>query len=235
MNTIERINELLQNAAFIDMTWPLEEGMPYWPTQPPFEAEIGDHQSKGDASYWRKITFCEHTGTHIDAGSHFVPGMPGIDQVPVDQIIGRAVNIDATDTPPCGMVPLSKVKEFEEAFGEIQEGDIVFFRFGWDEKYALGDAGADYIKDWPGISLEVGKYLHAKGVKAIGCDCLALDAFGSGDPNHPFLLGNGVNIIENVNKLGELPHFFSVIGLPCKFKDGSGSTMRLIGLVDRDS
>lgn len=52
------------------------------------------------------------------------------------------------------------------------------------------------MENWPGISLEAGKYLQKKGVKAIGCDCMALDAYGSTNPNHSFLLGNGVNILE---------------------------------------
>ena len=72
-----------------------------------------------------------------------------------------------------------------------------------------------------------------KGVKAIGCDCMALDANGSTKPNHSFLLGNGVNILENVHKLYELPEIFSVIGLACKFKDGSGAPIRLIALTDK--
>ena len=229
MKIIDMLNEILAQAEFIDMTRMLEEGMPTWPTQPKYEAETIESQEMGNTSYFRKIVMCEHTGTHIDAGCHFVPGKESIDEVAVTQIMGRAVNIDATDTGACGTVSVDKVKEFEEKYGQIKKGDIVFFRFGWDEKYD----SAEYLKDWPGISLETGKYLHQKGVKAIGCDCLALDAFGSGDPNHPYLLGNGVNILENVDKLKVLPPFFAVIGLPCKLKNGSGSTIRMVAMIDK--
>ena len=230
MKITEMVNEILNSAEFVDMTRMLEDGMPYWPTQPKYEAETIESLEKGDSSYFRKIVMCEHTGTHIDAGCHFVQGKESIDEVPVTQIIGRAVNIDVTDTPPCGTTSVEKVKAFEKKFGEIQSGDIVFFRFGWDEKYE----SKEYLQDWPGISLEVGKYLYGKGVKAIGCDAMALDAFGTNNPNHPFLLGNGVNIVENVDKLGELPAIFSVIGLPCRFKGGSGSTLRLVALIEKD-
>ena len=234
MKAIKKLQELLNTTTLIDMTWTLEEGMPYWPTQTPFTAETKEHQSLGCESYWRNIAFCEHTGTHMDAGCHFVPGQPSIDRTPVEQIMGRGVNIDVTDTPPCGYAPLSKVLEFEEKYGRIQEGDIVFFRFGWDEKWAIGPEGKDYLTDWPGIHPDIGKYLLTRKVKAVGCDTLALDAFGSTNPNHPILLGNGVNILENVNKLGELPPFFGVIGLPCKFKAGSGATIRLVALIDQE-
>ena len=230
MNAVEIMQQLLANAEFIDMTRIMEEGMPYWPTQPAFEAETIESQELGNESYFRKIVMCEHTGTHIDAGCHFVPGKQSVDEIPVTQIIGRALNIDVTDTPACGVVEVNVIKRFEEQFGSVQNGDIVFFRFGWDEKY-----GSDnYMLDWPGLSLDAGKYLFQKGVKAVGCDCMALDAFGSDNPNHPYLLGNDVNILENVDKLGILPPIFSIIGLPCKFKNGSGSPIRLIAVIDKE-
>lgn len=230
MKTVELIHQLLGNAEFIDMTRIMEDHMPYWPTQPAFKAETIESQEMGNESYFRKIIMCEHTGTHIDAGCHFVPGKATVDQVPVTQILGRALNINVIDTPPCGVAGIDAIKKFEEKYGTVQKGDIVFFRFGWDKKYGSDD----YMKDWPGLSLEAGKYLHEKGVNAIGCDCMALDAFGSNNPNHPYLLGNDVNILENVDKLEVLPPVFSVIGLPCKFKDGSGSPIRLIAIIDKD-
>ena len=230
MKTVEIMQQLLTDAQFIDMTRIMEEGMPFWPTQPAFQAETIESQELGNESYFRKIIMCEHTGTHIDAGCHFVPGKPGIDEMPLTQIIGRALNIDATDTKPCGLAHIDAVKRFEENHGEVRKGDIVFFRFGWDEKYGT-DA---YMKDWPGLSLEAGQYLHKKGVKAVGCDCMALDAFGSTNPNHSYLLGNDINILENIDNLGILPPAFSVIGLPCKFKNGSGSPIRLLAVLDKE-
>lgn len=233
MSVIEIMEQFLEHSDWIDMTRMLEPGMPNWPTQPPFSAVTNEALEWGDGSYHRTITMSEHTGTHMDAGCHFVPGTKSIDQVPITQIMGRAVNIDATDTAPRGDFTLDKLKEFEHNYGEIKAGDIVFFRFGWDEKYDLKPADKAYNKDWPGISTEVGEYLKEKQVKAVGCDCMALDADGTTYPNHGILLENDINILENVDKLYELPRFFAVIGFPCRIKDGSGSTLRLIAFVDK--
>ncbi len=234
MNTIQTMLTLLETSDFIDMTHPIEEGMPYWPTQAPFEAETGDSRAKGDKDYWRKVSMSEHTGTHIDALSHFIEGGKNIDEMPVTQIMGRAVNIDVTDTPACGLVSVGKIRAFEKACGGIREGDLVFFRFGWDEKWGIGEAGAQFLKDWPGLSAEAAAYLREKKVKAVGTDALAIDAFGDTESAaHLELLGNGINIIENIDKLGELPVFFAAIGLPCKFREGSGSPLRLVAVVDR--
>ena len=89
------------------------------------------------------------------------------------------------------------------------------------------------MEDWPGISKETAEYLLSKNVAAVGTDASALDAIGTSNPAHKVLLGNGINIIENINKLDILPPFFGVIGLPCRLKKGSGSTMRLIALLDK--
>ena len=36
MKITELVNKILEGAEFVDMTRMMEEGMPYWPTQPAF-------------------------------------------------------------------------------------------------------------------------------------------------------------------------------------------------------
>ena len=159
-----------------------------------------EHQSKGDVCYWRKVAMSEHTGTHIDAFSHFIEGGENVDQIPVTRLMGRAVNIDVTDTPTCGLVDVQTIKAFETAHGQILKDDLVFFRFGWDEKWGIKEAGNAFVRDWPGLSGEAARYLREKGVKAVGTDALAIDPFGNTDSAaHLELLGNCISVIENIN------------------------------------
>ncbi len=232
MNTLEKLLDLVNTSEFVDMTHPLEEGIPHWPTQPGVEFEAGMHYVE-DGSYWRGISLCEHSGTHIDALSHFFKDAENVDEIPVERLIGRGVNIDVTHTPEKGVTSVEDVKRFEEENGELKTGDLVFFRFGWDKKWKTGEEGKKFMEDWPGISKETAEYLLSKNVAAVGTDASALDAIGTSNPAHKVLLGNGINIIENINKLDILPPFFGVIGLPCRLKKGSGSTMRLIALLDK--
>ncbi|MFA9378953.1 MAG: cyclase family protein [Lachnotalea sp.] len=233
MSTIETMEQLLKSIDIIDMSRTLEPGMPNWPTQPPYSAIVYETQKWGAESFHRGIFMSEHTGTHVDAGSHFVPGKESVDEIPIDRLMGRAVNVDATKTAKCKCFEKEELIRFEENYGEIKAGDIVYFRFGWDEKYDLKPEGSEFMQDWPGISKEIGNYLLEKEVKAVGTDCMSLDAYGSTNPNHTLLLGNDINIIENVNRLKDLPIFFYTMGLPCKLKDGSGSTLRLIAFIDK--
>ena len=67
---------------------------------------------------------------------------------------------------------------------------------------------------------------------AVGCDTLALDAFGvKRFISHEILLGQGIPIMENLCNLGKLPPFCAVLGLQNKFKGGSGSPIRLVAFV----
>jgi arylformamidase len=232
MNTLNKLLDIVNTAKIVDMTHSLEEGIPHWPTQAGVTFEYG-FKYKEDGSYWRNIHFCEHSGTHIDALSHFVEGAENVDEIPINKLMGRGVNIDVTHIPAGDVTSVNDVKEFEKKYGEIQEGDIVFFRFGWDDKWATDEKGKAFMENWPGTSQETAEYLLSKKVSAVGTDASALDAAGTPNPSHKVLLGNGINIIENVNNLAVLPPFFGVIGLPCKFKGGSGSTMRLIALLDK--
>lgn len=44
MKITELVNKILEDAEFVDMTRMMEEGMPYWPTQPAFKAETIESQ-----------------------------------------------------------------------------------------------------------------------------------------------------------------------------------------------
>jgi kynurenine formamidase len=172
----------------------------------------------------------EHTGTHIDAPKHFIKGGCPVDELPF--LTGRGVTINAAFMEPKKTLGIEKLREFEARQGEIKKGDIVMLRFGWDDKYRLQPDSREYLRDWPGLGADAAEYLATKQVKAVGCDSLSLDAYGSDNPCHFILLGKNIPILENIDNLSKLPVFSYVIGLPNKFKGGSGSPIRLIAFCD---
>ena len=223
--------ELIKRSRITDLSRTLEPLMPAWPTQARFGSVVYDSYDYGGADLHSMITMSEHTGTHIDAPRHFIRGGCPIDELPLKAVMGRGVKIDALDTAECGLLGRSALEEFEEKHGEIRKGDIVMFRFGWDKKYRLQPDAAEYLKNWPGLSKEAAGYLAEREIAAAGCDALAIDPFGSRDnAAHHVLLGRGIPVIENIANLDQVPVFSCVIGLPNKFRGGSGSPIRLISL-----
>lgn len=231
-NYIEMIEAIRDHAKVVDLSYTMEMNMPFWPTQPKYEAVVVETYEAGGESYHQSIRISEHTGTHIDAPKHFIPGGCPVDELSPRTVMGRGVTIHGENIAPCGLLPLEQIKAFEAENGEIKAGDIVMIRFGWEDKYAVLPEDKGFLKDWPGLSEEAARYLAEKGVAVVGCDTLALDAFGvKRYISHEILLGQGIPIMENLRNLGELPPFCAVVGLQNKFKGGSGSPIRLVAFV----
>jgi kynurenine formamidase len=229
---IELMEHVVTHARVLDLTHTLEPGMPAWPTQARYGSVVYESYDWGDAAIHSMITMSEHTGTHIDAPKHFIKGGCPVDELPPALVMGRGVNVNAAFEEPRGIFNLAGLKKFEAEYGEIRKGDIVMFRFGWDSKYRLAPDAGEYLRDWPGLGPDAAEYLAGRQVAAAGCDTLALDPDGSDNPCHSILLGKGIPILENIDNLSMLPVFSYVVGLPNKFKGGSGSPIRLIAFVD---
>ena len=69
-----------------DVSAPLYPGMPVYPGDPEFSCE---QIPAGDAVI-SSLSLGTHTGTHIDAPAHYLSGAPGIDDIPLTQLICRA-------------------------------------------------------------------------------------------------------------------------------------------------
>jgi kynurenine formamidase len=233
MTCVKLLQEILGRAQIVDLSYTLEAGMPAWPTQARYSSVVYESYDWGDAAIHSGITLSEHTGTHIDSPRHFIKDGCSIDKLPLETVIGRGYTMDASFLSPRSTLPAQAIQRFENNNIPIEEGDIVMIRFGWDKKYRIQPESGEYLKDWPGLSDEGAEYLLSKGVKAVGCDTLSIDAYGNvGNPCHRLLLEKGVPIIENITNLAVLPISSFVIGLQNKFKDGSGSPIRLIAFVD---
>lgn len=232
LQMIEKIQKVVNKAEIVDLSYTLEPGMPVWSSHARFGAIVYETYDEGDVSYHRQVSYGEHTGTHIDAPRHFFREGAAIDHVKVKAVMGRGVCIDASFLKPCEEYTLDMLKAFEAEYGEIQEGDVILFSFGWEEKYAIGKKGGEFLKDWPGLGESAAKYLADKKVASVGTDALALDPFGSEKyPSHQVLLGNRIPILENLTNLKKIPVFSYIIGLANKIKDGSGSPIRIIALT----
>ena len=228
------MEQAVNSAQIIDLSYTLEPRMPVWPTHARFGAVTYESYEEGAVSLHRQVSFGEHTGTHLDAPKHFIKDGASVEEVDVRSVIGRGVKIDAAFLEPCGVYTLEMLRKFEQENGEIRKGDVVLLHFGWEEKYGLGKGAEEFLKDWPGLGGDAARYLLEKGVASVGTDALALDPFGSEKyPCHYILLGNDVPIIENVTNLRKLPVFSYVIGLANKIKDGSASPIRMIALTQK--
>ncbi|MFA6155903.1 cyclase family protein [Mesorhizobium sp.] len=230
----DKLADLFETRAvsFVDLTHPMKQGMPVWPTHPHYCQEMVESYDRGDVACNHALAMSEHTGTHFDAPVHFIRGGAAISDIPVERFFGRMVTIDARACQPRQAVEPEHVFAFEKQHGRIRQGDAVFFHFGWDRFWDDPAQHAAFLADWPGLSRQTCELLVERGARIAGSDCLSIDCFGAEDfPAHNTLLSANILIGENFARLGDLPPLCFLITLPLPIEGGTGSPLRAVAVI----
>ncbi|QIS10040.1 cyclase family protein [Nocardia arthritidis] len=195
------------------------------------------------------LTLTTHTGTHVDAPSHYGTrasyGVPrNIDEMPLDWFYRAAVVLDLTDAE-VGAVGADRIeKALVLADYTPDPLDIVLLHTG-----ASRWAGTQrYFTHFTGIDDTAVHLLLDMGVRVIGTDAFSLDApFGnmieryreSGDrsvlwPAHFVGREREYCQIERLANLEQLPrpHGFSVACFPVKIAGAGAGWARAVAIVD---
>src|SRR3954454_14622955 len=79
-----------------DISVNLTAGLAVWPGDPELELQKIGEISTGHVANITRILASAHTGTHMDAPVHFIDGATGIDQFPLDALVGTVYVLDFT-------------------------------------------------------------------------------------------------------------------------------------------
>lgn len=197
-----------------------------------------------------RMSLTTHTGTHVDAPSHYGSrttygtGVPRhIDQMPLDWFVRPGVVLDLTGhgTGTAGVADLRK--EFERIDYTPEPYDIVLLNTG-----AAARAGTrEYFTEFTGLDGPAVHLLLDLGVRVIGTDAFSLDApFGdiinryrrTGDrsvlwPAHFAGRGREYCQIERLANLDALPEpvGFRVMCLPVKIAGAGAAWARAVAVI----
>jgi len=171
----------------------------------------------------------EHTGTHIDAPSHFIRNRKSVDQISLETFQGKARILDLTDFGERMLMEGKDIKNAERG-NKIARNEIVLFRTGWDKYWKR----EKYVKSNPGLSADAAQYLVNKRVKMVGIDTPNLDHPDSAKfPAHNILLGADIPIIENLANLHMITKkTCQFIAIPLKIGKGTGSPVRAVAILN---
>lgn len=224
---------LLSHSNIIDLSHTLEGGMPVSSTHPHYAQNEIDSISKGDISYFNQIIMGEHCGTHVDAQNHFIKDGYSVAEMNLNQLIGRGLIIDIAHLPDNGIATIEIIQSWESNNYKIEKDDIIFFYTGHEKYWGIKPNFEKFLINWRGLSKQGAEYLRDIGVKAVGTDAMALDAFVNDGthPAHQVLLSAGIPILENIANLKTINEPFTFIALPLKIKKGSASPLRAIAII----
>jgi kynurenine formamidase len=224
----------------IDLSYAISDKLVPWPGDGKFFEATVNATIEKDGYFTRSFWMLEHYGTHMDAPAHFPPGKTTVDQIPVQQLFGPAVVIDAraeSGKDADYLLPVARVEDWEKHHGRIPDGAIVLLRTGWAsrwpdvKRYRNQDAAG--TMHFPGFSVEAAKLLIERKVSGLGCDTLSIDNGASKDfAVHHLTLGAGLYHLENLADLSELPEAGAfLIVAPIKLEGGSGGPVRVFALL----
>lgn len=164
-----------------------------------------------------------HTGTHVDAPSHFAPGLASIDRIPASRLVCNAVLIKTPKKANQLIEPEDFVNE------QIRKGDAVVIATGWEKRLAK----SNYMTENPGLSGRAARYLAGKKVNAVGIDGPSIDA-GSNVKfaAHNIVLPRNVLAVENLCNVSKITtNRFTLVLSPLKLGGATGSPARVLAII----
>lgn len=167
------------------------------------------------------VFMSSHTGTHMDAPSHF-GYRQSVDEIDLDRFVSDAILLKIPKDAG------EKITKDDLSRFEIKYSSVIISTSWEDKRY-----DKEYLTSNPGLSLDAAEYLLSKHVSLVGIDTPNIDlASEISFPVHHKLLSNSVLIVENLCNLRELPSRLRFIVLPLRLRGATGSPVRAIAMID---
>jgi arylformamidase len=204
--------------TWIDVSVPLDDGMVVYEGDPPVRVARVSSVEEGDLATVRRLELGSHTGTHVDAPAHFIAGGAGVDELPLDALVGEAAVVDlsahADDLDAAALRARRVPGDGERVLLKTRNADL------WD----AGGFHPDYV----GVTEDGARELVGRGVRLVGIDYLSIAPSGDPVPAHRVLLEAGVVILEGLDlrAVAEGPH--ELVCLPLRLRGGDGAPARAL-------
>lgn len=200
-----------------DISVDVRQGMVIYPKDPRFRAKpLATIDRNGVAL--QKIVMGNHTGTHVDAPAHFIPGGMSITDLSLELMNGRTRVVEISNSEK---IDVSELRE------SIQTED---FRLLFKTKNSLlWGSRKKFKKDYIYMTPEAAEFLVESGIKLIGIDYLSIERYGDDSfPVHKILLSNQIVIVEGVDLSQVEPGFYDMSCLPLRLTGLDAAPARVI-------
>lgn len=172
-----------------DVSLPIREGMVTYAGEPGPKLEFTSRISDGAEANLSTLSLGSHTGTHVDAPSHFLDGHATVDQLPIDALCGPAFLLEYAGLEHVTAAAL-------EAAGLPADTQRLLLKTSngrfWDD--------SAFHTDFIGLAEDAARWLVERHVRLVGIDYLSIERFRApGHPVHKLLLGAGIVVVEGLD------------------------------------
>ncbi|GHS99552.1 cyclase [Synergistales bacterium] len=210
----------------IDLSQTLENGMAVYPGAPLPKFERLGSVKDGDAYQLIKFEMTTHVGTHLDCQTHVKTAGFSTDSQDLSFFIGKGIVIDCSKYGP-GSVMGMEIFDGVNLSGK----EFALLYCDWAKRWYEPSFWGEY----PVLSKEAIEFLaNSKEIRGLGVEYAAIDPIADTALTlHKIFLAKEKTIIENLTNLDQLiGKDFQFIALPLKFKDGDGSPVRPVAIIE---
>jgi arylformamidase len=213
--------------AIHDISLPISESLIVWPGDAPIRITHASHLDRGDVATVTRLDMGAHTGTHVDAPAHFIPGGCGVDSLDLHVLTGPALVVHA---PKANALSAGVLAGLPIPPGTRR----VLFRTRNSDRWARGgrELAPEFRTDFVAITEDGARWLVERGVRLVGVDYLSVGPFDGLVATHQILLRAGVVAVEGLNLSEVTPGLYRLVCLPLKIVGGDGAPARAI-LIDQ--
>lgn len=199
----------------IDVTRPLQTGVPVWPGDTEFSFELATTKEQSGSVNVGRLTMSPHTGTHADAPFHFTDDGKTVAELDPSVFVGPARVIAAPGKRGIGARELAE--------HDLDGVSRLLVKTGsWPK-------GGAFPEEFSFLSPDAASFLGERGVVLVGLDSPSVDPLESKElPGHHALLAGGVHILEGLALDGVEPGDYELVALPLALEEADGSPVRAV-------
>ena len=210
---------MIEYEAIYDISILLGVESAGWPGDPAYSRRLHASIAAGDVADVSLLTMTAHTGTHVDAPGHFLPGARKLDDYGPADFVLPAVVIEVAKEKP---IPREAVDT-----ADVPPGGAILFKTSNSTTGRIA-AGA-FFADGVALSTAAAEACVERGAGLVGIDYYTADACGAkGFPVHHVLMRAGVLILETINLRDVPPGACTLICLPLRMAGAEGSPVRAV-------
>jgi len=203
----------------VDISVPIRDAMTVYRGNP--AVRIRDAMTlRKDGVNLSELCLGSHTGTHVDAPSHFVKGAKGIDRVDLQRFIG-----------PAWVADLRQVKSGITA-DDLRKARIppgsrrVLLRTSNSRWWHPARA---FRTDFVYLAPDGADWMVERGIELVGIDYLSIEGYAvPGAPTHKTLLAAGIPILEGLDLFNARPGRWQMAALPLRIVNGDAGLTRAV-------
>jgi kynurenine formamidase len=188
-----------------------------------------NHLAPGNPAGWRveQLTLTSHSGSHVDAPLHKLPGAPSIDAFPLERFVGPAFIVDCRNARPGQPFTSSLLNRTLRHQPDLKD-KIILLATGWGDKRAASEL---WESQSPFLSPDGAEWLVDQEVCGVGIDHFSIG--GTVEPSnsltHQHLLGANIWVVEDLRfppEVFDLPQPVQFWCLPIHLRHHGGAWCR---------